>query len=113
VGDPVEETTHSFVVRVWLEETKAEHKHATWGGKIKQLPDGPRLYVRDLTEITDFITVYLEQMGVVLSRWRKMRQWFGARRRPTRAGSAARVRTPDARGKRALLEDADDDFRNV
>jgi hypothetical protein len=113
VGDPAEETTHSFLVRVWLEETKAEHKHATWGGKIKQLPDGPRLYVRDLTEVTDFIAVYLERMGVELRRPRKVRQWFGGRRRTAGGGFANRGASPASRRSRASLEDADEHDGNA
>jgi len=74
--DPFESTTHSFFVRIWLEETAQEVGHATWRGHITHLPDGARRYIEDLDAILTFIRPYLQQAGVRLGvRWR-LRRWL-------------------------------------
>jgi hypothetical protein len=64
--------THSFIVRIWIEETVEESGIATWRGHVTHVPDGARRYVQDLDEIIRFIAPYLEAMGVTLDpRWRE------------------------------------------
>lgn len=60
----LEDHTHSFIVKVWLEETAAEAGRATWRGHITHVPSGERRYLKDLDDITSFIVPYLESMGV-------------------------------------------------
>ena len=62
----LEDHTHSFIVKVWLEETSAEGGRATWRGHITHVPSGERRYLKDLDDITSFIAPYLEKMGVEL-----------------------------------------------
>jgi hypothetical protein len=62
--DLIEFNTHSFIVKIWLEETAEEAGEATWRGHITHVPNGERRYVQDLDEITAFIAPYLERMGV-------------------------------------------------
>lgn len=57
----------SFVVRIWLEETAEEAGRATWRGHITHVPSGTRRHVQDLCDITTFITLYLERMGVTVA----------------------------------------------
>ena len=54
----------SFIVRVWVEETIGEAGRGVWRGHITHVPSGDRNYVKDLDEITAFISSYLERMGV-------------------------------------------------
>ena len=69
-----ESHTHSFIIKIWLEETLAEDGRAVWRGHITHVPGGTRQYVKELKDITDFIAVYLEQMGVKVKRgWRLRR----------------------------------------
>jgi hypothetical protein len=73
-----ESTTHSFIVKVWLEETAQEAGRATWRGYITHVP-GERRYLHDLDDVTSFIAVYLETMGLDLGwRWR-LRRWLRRR----------------------------------
>ncbi|MBK8985297.1 MAG: hypothetical protein IPM39_04325 [Chloroflexi bacterium] len=63
-----ETTTHSFIVRIWLEETleemlEASHK-ALWRGHITHVPSQKRRYFEDLNDIIAFIAPYLEVLGV-------------------------------------------------
>ncbi len=46
---------HSFIVRVWLERSKAEINHEIWRGHIVHLPDDKRYYFSDLDDILVFI----------------------------------------------------------
>jgi hypothetical protein len=64
--DLSEAYNHSFIVRIWLEETVEEAGQATWRGHITHIPSGERRYVECLDEIPAFIVPYLERMGVKL-----------------------------------------------
>jgi hypothetical protein len=74
--DFLEPHTHSFIVKVWLEETVKEAGRAKWRGHITHVPSGVRRYLKDLDEITVFIASYLKEMDVQLrKRWR-VRDWL-------------------------------------
>jgi hypothetical protein len=64
--DLLEERTHSFIVKVWLEDTADETGQATWRGHITHVPSGERRYLKDLREMTAFVGTYLEDLGVEL-----------------------------------------------
>lgn len=70
----VEAQTHSFIIRVWLEETAEETGQAVWRGVIRHVPSGERRYLRDAGDIVAFITPYLEEMGVKLDLATRIRQ---------------------------------------
>jgi hypothetical protein len=55
---------HSFIVKIWLEETAEEAGGATWRGHVTHVPSGERRYIQDLDQVRDFIVPYLEEMGV-------------------------------------------------
>jgi hypothetical protein len=59
-----EATAHSFVLRIWLEETEQEAGSAIWRGQISHVPGGERRYLDNLDGIVAFIIPYLEKMGV-------------------------------------------------
>lgn len=75
--DHPEPPMHSFVVKIWLEETVQEAGHAVWRGHITHVASGTRRYIKDLGGIEDFIAPYLERMGVRMSAGRRLRQWLG------------------------------------
>lgn len=56
--------THSFVIKIWLEETAEEAGQARWRGLITHIPNGERRYLENLREIAEFIIPYLEEMGI-------------------------------------------------
>ena len=58
--------THSFIIRLWLEETEQEAGRATWRGHITHVPSGTRRYLSNVRDISDFIIPYLKRMGVKL-----------------------------------------------
>lgn len=74
--DTLESTTQSFIVKVWVEESAREDGREVWHGHITHVPTGQRRYLKDLSEVEDFIAPHLEDMGVKLGmRWR-VRRWF-------------------------------------
>jgi hypothetical protein len=72
----IEPNTHSFIVKIWLEETAKEAGLARWRGHITHVPSGDRRYLKDLDDVPAFMAPYLEKMNVHLGfRW-KIRQWL-------------------------------------
>jgi len=67
-------STHSFIVRIWLEESAEEAVRATWRGYVTHVPSGKELYFEDLDDITAFIAPYLERMGVRLRKSWQVKQ---------------------------------------
>jgi hypothetical protein len=55
---------HSFIIKIWLEETVEEAGQVTWRGHITHVVSGQRRYIQDLEDITTFIQPYLGEMGV-------------------------------------------------
>jgi hypothetical protein len=64
--------THSFIVRIWLEEAAQGASQAVWRGHITHVPSGERCYIKELNDIRDFIMPYLEQMGVKFHKFQGM-----------------------------------------
>jgi hypothetical protein len=61
--DQVESNTHSFIVKVWLEEVHERQGQAIWRGHITHVPSGKRRYFEDLTTVNNFIHHYLQKTG--------------------------------------------------
>lgn len=78
--DQLESSTHSFIVKVWLEETADEAGGATWRGCITHVPGDERHYLRDLDGIPGIIAPYLERMGVKLGLYWRVRRWLSRRK---------------------------------
>ncbi len=74
LGDSFESVTHSFVVRIWLEEDD----QARWRGHITHVPSGERQYVERLADIVDFIGQYVD--GMRLGRTSRFARWWSARK---------------------------------
>lgn len=74
--DLLEPGSHSFIIKVWLEESATHGKGAGWHGHITHVPGGERRYLKDLNEITAFIKPFLDQTGVKFG-WRfHIEQWL-------------------------------------
>jgi hypothetical protein len=68
--DPFESKTHSFVVKIWLEDGEEESRSTAWRGHITHVPSKRRQYFESLSGIAKFVSGYLEKMGVeVGERW--------------------------------------------
>ena len=62
--DRVEATTHSFIVKIWLEETEAKAGRGAWRGHITHVPSYERRYFENLNDIALVIAPYLEAMSI-------------------------------------------------
>ena len=74
--DLPESATHSFIIKIWLEETAEEAGWARWRGHITHVPDGKRRYLKELDEITAFVAPYLQEMGVKLGKRWRVKDWL-------------------------------------
>lgn len=50
---------HSFVIRVWLEETTLATEGPSWRGHVTNVMDRRRQYVGDFETLVEFISSYL------------------------------------------------------
>lgn len=71
-----EQQTHSFIVKIWLEETATEAGKARWRGSVTHVPDGERQMVSTVAEIGNFIARYLTAMGVRVEMQWRIWQWL-------------------------------------
>lgn len=76
----LENNTHSFIVKIWIEEIADDTSNVLWRGYITHVSSGARQYLKELSDIIDFVQTYLEAMGVRPSRWMKVRLWLRKRR---------------------------------
>ena len=75
--DLIEFNTHSFIVKIWLEEPAEDLHKGRWRGHITHVPSGERRYLQSLGEIVAFIVPYLVSMGVRLDVYWRLRSWLG------------------------------------
>lgn len=71
-----ETDTHSFVLKIWLEETFQEAGRVVWRGHITHVLSGERRYVQRLDDILTFIMSYLQIMGVKGDKCWRLKQWL-------------------------------------
>ena len=57
--ESIEEQTHAFIVRFWLEPREIEGAKPLWRGVIEHVPSGRQNFLKGLDEITAFIESYL------------------------------------------------------
>lgn len=72
----LEPETHSFVVKIWLEETADEMTHPVWRGYITHVATGQRRYLDNLSALTRFIAPYLARWNIRLSLWERFCLWL-------------------------------------
>lgn len=52
-------TSHSFVIKIWLEETHSEAGTILWRGYITHIASGQKRYFQQLKDVLLFIDSYL------------------------------------------------------
>ena len=62
--DEIETTSHTFVLKVWVEEILQETKTARWRGRITHVLNGEYIYFEDLDTLQHFLETYLAEMHV-------------------------------------------------
>lgn len=61
---PPPENKHVFIIRVWCEPREIKGAFPEFRGVIEHVPDGKRRYVKKVEELVEFISPYLDQMGL-------------------------------------------------
>ena len=77
--------THSFVIKLWLEETADEAERSVWRGHIDHVPSGKRRYIANLEDVPLFMMPYLQEMQVETGLCWRMRNWLMNRKALQRA----------------------------
>jgi hypothetical protein len=72
-----ETPTHSFVVKVWLEEPADRGHCGVWRGHITHVASGKRVYLAELGAIRAFVAPYLAEMGVRFGVRCSIQRWLG------------------------------------
>jgi len=80
VDDPCNQSaafnTHSFVIKLWLDDAGREGGQVAWRGYITHVSSGTRRYIKDVDDIVKFIEPYLEAMGAVKGLRRRIGKWL-------------------------------------
>lgn len=79
--------THSFIIKIWLEERAEDLGRALWRGHITHVPSRARAYLRTLDDVTGFIRPYVQKMEVptgAAPRRRNLQRLFSSIRRAIR-----------------------------
>ncbi len=71
--ETIQPNTHSFVVKVWSEETGTASPAVVWRGQITHVPSGEQKSFHEISEIATFVAPYLQQLGVKSSWWWRLR----------------------------------------
>lgn len=79
--EPLETVTHSFIVKLWLEQSPDGTHGAVWRGHITHVPSGARAYLDDLDSIIVFMLPYLRSLGVRPPLWWRLKHWLMKERR--------------------------------
>ncbi len=74
-----ETTSHSFIVKITIQDTAPEARHTTWRGSITHVPDGARRHFLNLETMADFVGDFIEGMGgdagLIYGLRKKTRRW--------------------------------------
>jgi hypothetical protein len=77
----LEDKTHVFIVRIWLEHRESTELAPEWRGLIEHLPGSEKRYLKDLDDIAVFIGPYLAAEGIRFTILRRVKQWLRQRKR--------------------------------
>jgi hypothetical protein len=58
--DPPRPDTHSFVVRVWIEDRCDTSGTVRWRGSVTHVPSGRTRYFEDLTDMCAFVAAHMQ-----------------------------------------------------
>jgi hypothetical protein len=75
----IQPDTHSFIVKVWLNDHRQEGGRVDWHGRIIHVPSGHRHHFAKLKDVAVFVAPYLHQLGVRPTLGWKVRQWLRGR----------------------------------
>jgi hypothetical protein len=72
----IQPNTHSFVVKVWLNDHAQRGGRLAWRGRITHVPSGHCRHFSRTSEVAGFIAVYLRQLGVRPALGWRVQRWL-------------------------------------
>ena len=72
----IEPNTHSFMLKLWLDDKAKETNGAIWRGHLTHIASSERRHFDSLHDVVALIAPYLEQMGVKLSIFWRVYLWL-------------------------------------
>jgi hypothetical protein len=67
----VNETTHAFIVRIWIEPRDLKEAEPVWRGVIEHVEGEKHVYFNSLDKMRRYFSDYLEDLGIkILNRER-------------------------------------------
>jgi len=72
----IQPNTHSFVVKVWLNDHAQRSRQVAWRGRVTHVPTGRCHYFSKTADMADFITLYLQQLGVKQTLRSRVHRWL-------------------------------------
>ena len=64
----IDDNTHSFILRFWLEPRELENAKPIWRGVVEHVASGQRRYLQDLDDIKGFVASILQDKGPLLQK---------------------------------------------
>lgn len=64
---PAEQSSHSFIVKIWLEEEATDNVPPFWRGHVTHVASGSRSYLQSAGDVIAFMKEYLQQWEMVSS----------------------------------------------
>lgn len=76
-----ETNTCVFVVKIWVEDSADGKIKTNWRGHIAHIPSNERRYFSDLFDIILFVLPYLRKMGIRISLFWQVINWYRSKSR--------------------------------
>jgi hypothetical protein len=67
----LKETTHAFIVRLWIEPRELKDAEPIWRGVIEDVEGDERVYFNHLDKVNTYFAKYLEKIGIKIDNHRK------------------------------------------
>ena len=75
IVNPIDSTTQSFVIKIWQTGAKEESDQVFWQGRITHVPSGENGHLDELVQIAEFMSPFLQSMGVKPTFRARMTRW--------------------------------------
>ena len=72
----IEQDTHSFVIKLWLDEREDETGSVVWRGHITHVASRQRHYFDNVLAVNLFMMSYLQEMNIKIPIILRIYQWL-------------------------------------
>lgn len=82
IMEPIQPQTHSFIIKVWREESSDAPHTVCWRGQITHVPSGKRHYFTNLWAIPLFLVPFLQGLHTHVALSWQLLSWLYWQRKP-------------------------------